>query len=176
MKLDCIRCNQVKLDAASLWSQNPANFPQSFRGVLLQNSLQKSVKVVQNQGLSQTFFHWAWPCEWNVSQGCFTVFWSEIHLETHRNQNHYMYFEQAATRELSELSQFVSEIRGLFRWISGKTLLSSHHVLSHLHCVHLIRGTWLNAFIIYRHSTLNYNLTPAILDHLFDFHNTYCLV
>jgi hypothetical protein len=29
---------------------------QPFHGVLLQNSLQKSVKVVQNQGLSQTFF------------------------------------------------------------------------------------------------------------------------
>ncbi|KAJ7899217.1 hypothetical protein B0H14DRAFT_3543552 [Mycena olivaceomarginata] len=33
----------------ALWLQNPANFAELFRGVLLPNSLQKSVKVTQNQ-------------------------------------------------------------------------------------------------------------------------------
>jgi hypothetical protein len=51
------------------------------------------------------------------------------------------------------------KIRGLFRWISGKTLSSSHGV-------HLIRGTCLNAFFTYRHSGLNYNLTPATMDYV----------
>ncbi|KAJ7791281.1 hypothetical protein B0H14DRAFT_3500625 [Mycena olivaceomarginata] len=48
--LDCLNVTigiAVPLvDGASLWLQNPANFAELFRGVLLPNSLQKYVKVM----------------------------------------------------------------------------------------------------------------------------------